>query len=483
MLHYDAASSKFLRGELEAGRVVESSSCLHLSLSISAGCCVPLRPWERRYLMSTLLRIPFLAVLMLTGVERSDAQWLVRNSGTTDKLTDVVMLSRSIAVVVSKAGPILVTTDAGVTWQDVTLPLSYGGHWNAISFCDSASGYAAGDQSAVFWTLNGGAGWMWRYLPAKRSCYSVLCTGPGSCYVGTDSGWVFNTSDTGRTWSSEKISEWPVRSIFRWRGESLVGVSKFAITSHSFCTQYVLPSPSWGEVEIPGLEQPGSEAYDAEFAQNGGPVYIVGGHGDYFSRPVVLRKLRSDTSWQDVSPATGMSGIFTGVSAPSASSVYICGSGGVMYKSTDGGTTWGRQDVPTKLDINAICFFDETRGFAVGDSGLILYTQTGGLLGLDDRTAAIPAEFELFQNNPNPFNSATNIEYRIPDFGFVTLRVYDVLGRQVAALVNEVRRPGSYKVVFDARSLPSGVYFYMLTASPFSGERGMSRLRKLVLLK
>ncbi len=100
-----------------------------------------------------------------------------------------------------------------------------------------------------------------------------------------------------------------------------------------------------------------------------------------------------------------------------------------------------------------------------------------------DAAASTPRSFGLSQNYPNPFNPTTNIEYRIAVFGFVTLKVFDVLGRQVATLVNELRRPGDYSVVFDGRSLPSGVYFCRLTATPASGERGFSLVRKLVLVK
>lgn len=435
--------------------------------------------------MSTIFRISIWTLLSISALSQLNAQWVRQNSGTESNLTDVVMLDNITAIVVGKSGAILRTTDAGATWVDVTLPLSYIGYWNALSFYDSASGFAVGDQSAIFWTLNGGAGWMWNYLPALRTCYSVLCTGHGACSVGTDSGWVFTTSDTGRTWQSEKISDWSVRSIFQWRGEPLVGVSKYAITAHSFCTQYVVPPPSWGEENLPAFEQLGSEAYDAEFAQNGGPVYVVGGHGDYYSEPVVLKKSLSDTTWQDVSPNASVSGIFTGVSAPTASVVYVCGSGGIMYKSTDAGTTWGKQDVPTKLNINAIYFFDETHGFAVGDSGLILYTQTGGLLRVDDHGVSVPEKFELFQNYPNPFNPVTMIVYRLPVNSRVTLRVCDVLGRHVRTLVDdEVRKTGRYEVRFDASDLPSGVYFCRLFVSSVDGGKlEYTSARKIAFIK
>ncbi len=88
----------------------------------------------------------------------------------------------------------------------------------------------------------------------------------------------------------------------------------------------------------------------------------------------------------------------------------------------------------------------------------------------------VPARFELFQNYPNPFNPSTRIGYRVEGIGdrvWVTLKVYDVLGRGVATLVNERKAPGSYEVRFDATLLASGVYFYKLTAGNFVQTRKM----------
>jgi hypothetical protein len=73
-----------------------------------------------------------------------------------------------------------------------------------------------------------------------------------------------------------------------------------------------------------------------------------------------------------------------------------------------------------------------------------------------------PDDFILYQNYPNPFNPTTNIAFRISDFGFISLKVFDLLGNEVATLVNEEKFPGEYEVSFNATELTSGLYFYRL---------------------
>jgi hypothetical protein len=98
------------------------------------------------------------------------------------------------------------------------------------------------------------------------------------------------------------------------------------------------------------------------------------------------------------------------------------------------------------------------------------------LTGVLSQDLEIPREFSLSQNYPNPFNPSTTIEFALPKSAFVTLRVYDVLGRQVGELVNEKLAPGNYKTQWNASGLASGVYFYRLQAGEFV------QTRKLLLL-
>ena len=86
---------------------------------------------------------------------------------------------------------------------------------------------------------------------------------------------------------------------------------------------------------------------------------------------------------------------------------------------------------------------------------------------------AMPRELTLSQNYPNPFNPSTVISYQLPVSSFVTLKVYDVLGREVATLVNEVKEAGNYSVQFDGSKFSSGIYFSRLE---FNGKQLMKKL-------
>lgn len=99
------------------------------------------------------------------------------------------------------------------------------------------------------------------------------------------------------------------------------------------------------------------------------------------------------------------------------------------------------------------------------------------ITSVERTTAGLPQEWRLYQNYPNPFNPTTTITYSVPSTRYVSLKIYDVLGREVASLVDETTRPGTYTVTWDARGVASGVYFYRLKAG------GFVETKKAVLLR
>jgi hypothetical protein len=85
--------------------------------------------------------------------------------------------------------------------------------------------------------------------------------------------------------------------------------------------------------------------------------------------------------------------------------------------------------------------------------------------------------YDLSQNYPNPFNPVTTIKYQIPKSGVVTLKVYDILGKEVANLVNEYKDEGKYNINFDASKLASGVYIYQIKANDYISSKKMMLLK------
>ncbi len=112
------------------------------------------------------------------------------------------------------------------------------------------------------------------------------------------------------------------------------------------------------------------------------------------------------------------------------------------------------------------------------DFAVIKYVNSGD--AVEENPGYLAAQFDLGQNYPNPFNPSTTIGYRVEGRGervWVTLKVYDIIGREVATLVNERKQPGSYAVRFDAGGLASGVYLYRLTAGSFAESKKMVVVR------
>ncbi|MFO7523841.1 MAG: T9SS type A sorting domain-containing protein [Ignavibacteriaceae bacterium] len=110
----------------------------------------------------------------------------------------------------------------------------------------------------------------------------------------------------------------------------------------------------------------------------------------------------------------------------------------------------------------------------------VVYGDTTFVVSVEDEQETIPSEFKLFQNYPNPFNPVTKIKYSLPNVETghapslqVTLKVYDVLGKEAATLANEEKQPGVYEVEFNSAGLASGVYYYQLKAGSFVETKKM----------
>jgi len=155
-----------------------------------------------------------------------------------------------------------------------------------------------------------------------------------------------------------------------------------------------------------------------------------------------------------------------------------------LFWSTNKGSTWDSLSIlesrPYK-GISSMVIVD--LGMRIYKTGLFMGTYGSGVLSFDVPIVNVNNErelikvFSLSQNYPNPFNPSTNIEFEIPDYVFVSLKIYDVLGNELAVLLDEEKSPGNYKTAFHAYGLASGVYFYQLKAGSFIQTKKMLLIR------
>ena len=134
------------------------------------------------------------------------------------------------------------------------------------------------------------------------------------------------------------------------------------------------------------------------------------------------------------------------------------------------------QGYPVKDNLrytNAALLSADPHGNPLGD--LTWYPEI--VLGVREIPNSVPTKFSLSQNYPNPFNPTTNIKYSIPQGGLVTLKVFNVLGQEVATLVNQEQKPGSYVVDFNASNLASGVYMYRIQSGNYTFTKKMMLLK------
>lgn len=137
-----------------------------------------------------------------------------------------------------------------------------------------------------------------------------------------------------------------------------------------------------------------------------------------------------------------------------------------------------------EVDQNAFPAFtdldgDTRKDMIIGEynGNFSYYVNLFSVTGTDKNYSALPGRFDLSQNYPNPFNPETTIEYNLEKKELITLKVYDLLGRELAILVNEVQEAGSRHIRFSAENLPAGVYFYTLRAGNFAQTKKMCLLK------
>ncbi len=375
-------------------------------------------------------------------------RWQKINSWTWNKLHKVKFYDDRLGYIVGETSTIFVTTDGGLTWRNFTV-------WREIPFKDidfsDSTVFMVGEQGLVYKSRVGDTIWTEVSLGTKadfkrvefynRSKYGVIFA-PSSGF--------FFTADGGNVW------KW-----FNWAGND--------ITMADTNILYVAEKNGMAKLRINGdsilVEHIYVDTLDFDFIRYREGRLILAGNGKIYV-------FNSDTHF-----VNDLGFKINDAEFIDTLRFFIAGGGGNIFYSKDGGKTWHKQPAGVTLDIYSIDFVDSLRGWATGIFGLMLSTDAGGITFIRPRTSSLPGKLVLYQNYPNPFNISTTIQFEIPYSDYITIEVYDVLGRKVRTLYSGYVEAGQHVLRFDAENIASGVYFYVLKSSK------VLSVKKMVLIK
>jgi photosystem II stability/assembly factor-like uncharacterized protein len=399
----------------------------------------------------------------------SQTGWFSQSQAVNGQtLRSVYFTDKNTGWVVGDNGTILRTTNGGTDWTHQACGTVC--NLYSVQFIDCNLGWAlAGDSGAILKTTNGGNNWGRSFIAAGEKITSV-------CFADKNTGWVvsnsfysivYKTINGGTNWTPVNMNTGYISSVqFADNNTGWAVGSRF---DYNWGVNYarILKTNngglSWTD-QLGLYELPYVDLNSIHFIDNNTGWVIGPGN-------LILRTTNGGAYWGYCS--SGDSRYISSIYFIEKKYGWISGfdgnSSGFIMKTTNGGNSWTKQTTATGYDILKIYFTDKINGWAVGYNGAILKTTTGG----DDNFSNEPASYSLNQNYPNPFNPVTNVEFGIPFQGIVTLKVFDMLGKEIATLINSSLNPGQYEIQFNGSNYASGVYFYRLTAGEFTDTKRM----------
>ena len=407
------------------------------------------------------------------------AQWYLQNSGTLYDLQDITFTDLNNGIAVGWIGTILKTSDGGINW----ISQYSGTEWlSAVSFVDVNNGLAVGyDQvnykSAILRTTDGGNNWVQVSIGTDNYLHAVSFIDTNTAIAVGDYGLIIKTTNSGFTWvtqtSGTTVHLHGVSFFNSNIGTVIGGIFNISLACYE---GIILRTMDGGNNWVIVYSDTTSDLLDVHLLDIN-DIVVVGG-GDFRGQGIILKSTDGGSNWIKQYSSEG----FEGISFADANTGTIVGgkygNESIILRTTNAGNDWIEQSSGTINYLRGVSFSDDLNGWVVGDDGTILHTTNGGVSFVDEEQIdAIPTEFSLSNNFPNPFNPSTKIKYSIPQSSKVVIKVFDILGNEIETLVNEDKPGGTYEVTWYAENLPSGVYFYQLKAGTYV------QTRKMLLLK
>ena len=371
--------------------------------------------------------------------------WVLANNQIRNYLRSTGFFNENIGIIGAigdTTQPLYRTTDGGFTWTSIvnsiqgTVPKGICG----ISIVNSNIAYASGRYyfpPSVIKTTNAGLNWISLSIDTSQVRLLIDCH-----FWSADSGFVVGgytpnnqnsfakavilfTSNGGANWikvhQTSRTGEWCWKIQFVNRQLGFTSIERY--TAPTFILKTTNGGMNWTEISLPN-NITNLEGIGFVNEQTG----WVGGWGQSYNEP--------------------------------------------NYETTNGGLNWHLAG--WGKNMNRIRFISDTLAFAVGTT---VYKYTSEPIGIQQISTEVAARFDLHQNYPNPFNPTTKISFSLPVSSYTTLKIFDILGKEIKTLVEQNLGPGNYSVIWNSDANPGGIYFYKMITGYYSESK------KMVLIK
>ncbi len=395
-----------------------------------------------------------------------------------------VQCINSNRAVISGSSEVLITNDGGVSWISVAMigyPIL-----NDLNFANQNIGAMIGkDANAqgafILRTTNAGSNWFIQYNNNSVTLNGIDLSTPTHGVAVGDAGKILMTTNGGQNWTEQAPPQpYDIYDVFLV--DSLIG---YTAGRYGNILKTTDGGISWTQMYTNFFYN----LYGIAFSDANNGIAVGDSIKVGVSYGLILKTTNGGTTWSNQVLDSPL--LFDAVNFADNNNWYAVGTSigsqamaprGRIFRSENAGLNWYEQSIPFRStrSILGISAFDNNNLLAVGFGGMVLGTINGGgttsvhYIESDDT----PNSYSLLQNYPNPFNPSTRIKYLISGISHITLKVFDLLGKEVAELVNEEKPAGTYEVMFDASGLSSGVYIYQIKVGNEFVET-----KKLVLIK
>ncbi|HPS65338.1 MAG TPA: YCF48-related protein, partial [Ignavibacteria bacterium] len=402
--------------------------------------------------------------------------WVTLVSGSSLIINDIYFANSTTGYSVCTSGVIAVSTNGGSGWTNQTS--GTGNDLNGICFTDTAKAFVVGNSGTILYTSNKGANWTAQSSGFAGNLNKAAFLNNNTGYVVGTSGTILKTTNAGSVWTAQTsgVPTNILNNIFIINENNIwiAGASGVLLKTTNGGDNWVLQNSSTIN-DLYGIYF--SDAYNGTIVGMAGAILH---HSELVppAAPVLISPLNNSTvlvltpklDWSSVSGGAtyriqvSRDSLFTNPSLMALDTSLIPADSLIVPP--------GKITGSNKFYWRVNC----TNAAGTGPWSAV-WNFTVLWSAITGNTSEIPNNYQLQQNYPNPFNPSTKIKFALPKDEFVSIKIYDMTGKEVMTLVNKQMQAGYYEYSLTIPKLSSGIYFYKMSAGDFSS------IRKMVLLK